>query len=212
MNYRVGISALLAVSLLGACGNSEDTSKKEESTPKTEVSKDDGTTVVDGIKLKEPAKDEVCAFCNMKAYAKSDDMGAFTAQAVDAKGKNLFFDDAGCMLNYERKHKVTLDKFVRNYDDKSWMKLDDAIVVKGDIKTPMKYGFAYFGTKEAAESFIKEHKEAKIVKASDIDDVSHERFSKMGDMKHDEHKGHDEHEGHDEHGDHDKEHDDNSGH
>lgn len=184
MKYRLGISALIAMSLLTACGNTEYEAKKEES-PKTTASttqtenqtKDsNGTTVVDGVTLKEPAKDEVCAFCNMTVYQKSDEMGAFTAQAVDKDGKNLFFDDAGCMLNYERKHDVTLDKYVRNYDDKSWMKLDDAVVVKGDIKTPMHYGFAYFKDDASAKAFTDKHKGAKIVKVSDIDDVAHEKY------------------------------------
>lgn len=207
MKYGLGISALIAMSLLTACGNTEDEAKKEDA-PKTTASttqsenqtakESDGTTVVDGITLKEPAKDEVCAFCNMTVYQKSDELGAFTAQAVDKDGKNLFFDDAGCMLNYERKHDVTLDKYVRNYDDKSWMKLDDAVVVKGDIKTPMSYGFAYFKNDESAKTFVDENKGAKIVKVSDIDDVAHEKYEAAnggghhGDSK-EEHKDSEEH-------------------
>lgn len=192
MKYRLGLTALLAVSMLGACGTTEkantDSSKNE-----TKTTQSDGSTVVDGVTLKEPAKDEVCAFCNMKVHQKTDDMGAFTAQAVDEKGKNLFFDDAGCMLNYERKHEVKLNKYVRNYEDKDWMKLDDAVVVKGDIDTPMKYGFAYFKDDAAAEAFIKEHSEAKIVKVSDIDDVAHEKMEAMGDMDHKDDDSHDSH-------------------
>ena len=37
MKYRLGISALIAMSLLTACGNTEDEAKKEES-PKTTAS------------------------------------------------------------------------------------------------------------------------------------------------------------------------------
>lgn len=193
MKYKLGISALMVVSLLGACSN-DDQAKDEKSATTAETTESETTTkeaaetVVAGVTLTEPAKDEVCAFCNMKAYSKSDELGAFTAQAVDEKGKNLFFDDAGCMLNYEREHNVDLEKFVRNYDDKSWMKLDDAIVVKGDFKTPMKYGFAYFKDEKSAQAFIAEQKtEAKIVDEDMIDDVAHEKYkAKMGDS-HDSH-------------------------
>lgn len=196
MKYRLGLTALLAATLLGACGTSDkaanDTTKTETNTKTTQG---DDTTVLAGVTLKEPAKDEVCAFCNMKVHAKTDDMGAFTAQAVDEKGKNLFFDDAGCMLNYERKHDVKLDKYVRDYDDKSWMSLDDAVVVKGDIDTPMKYGFAYFKEDATAQAFIKEHTEAKIVKVSDIDDVAHEKMEGKAHDSHDsDEDSHDSHE------------------
>lgn len=174
MKYRLGMTAFLAVSLLSACGTTDNATTDTGSTTKT--TQDDGKTVVDGVTLKEPAKDEVCAFCNMMVHQKTADMGAFTAQAVDEKGKNLFFDDAGCMLNYEREHDVTLDKYVRNYDDKDWMQLEDAVVVKGDIKTPMKYGFAYFKDEDAATAFIDEHSEAEIVAVSDIDDAAHKKM------------------------------------
>lgn len=177
MNYRLGVSALLAVSLLGACSTTE----KTETTPKTTetASEDTNTTQLEGVTLKEPAKDEVCAFCNMKAFQKSEDLGGFTAQAVDENGKNLFFDDAGCMLNYEREHKVKLDKYVRDYDSKEWMKLDKAIVVEGDFKTPMKYGFAYFSDKESADAFVAKNTDSEITEVSEIDDKAHERYQAM---------------------------------
>lgn len=189
MKYRLGVTALLVVSMLGACGTAEKANTDAGKT-ETKTTQNDGSSVVDGVTLKEPAKDEVCAFCNMKVHQKTDDMGAFTAQAVDEKGKNLFFDDAGCMLNYERKHEVQLKKYVRDYDSKEWMKLNEAFVVKGDIDTPMKYGFAYFKTEDAADAFIKKHPEAKVVKVSDIDDVAHEKMKASGD-DHDDHDDHD---------------------
>lgn len=202
MKYQLAMSALVAVTLLSACNNTD--TEKTTNTAKTETTTQnttsDTTTEIDGVTLKEPAKDEVCAFCNMKVYQQTEDLGAFTAQAVDDKGKNLFFDDAGCMLNYEREHNVTLDKYVRNYDDKEWMKLDDAIVVEGDFKTPMKYGFAYFKDTEAANAFIEKNKGSEITKVSEINDDAHERYEQMNNssekMDMDEHDDSTEHEGH----------------
>ncbi|MBQ0140280.1 MAG: nitrous oxide reductase accessory protein NosL [Kurthia sp.] len=183
MKYKLAMSALVAVSLLAACNNSDtstkDSNTKTETTQNSATNEEKATTEVAGVTLKEPAKDEVCAFCNMKVYQKTTDLGAFTAQAVDEKGKNLFFDDAGCMLNYEREHNVTLDKYVRNYDDKEWMKLDDAIVVEGDFKTPMKYGFAYFKDMKSANAFIEKNKGAEVTDVSEINDDAHERYEKM---------------------------------
>lgn len=64
------------------------------------------------------------------------------------------------------------------------MKLDDAIIVKADIKTPMNYGYAFFKDQESADAFIKENAGAKVVEVSDIDDVAHERYiKKMQKMK-----------------------------
>lgn len=211
MKYKLAMSAVMALSLLTACNNSdttkETTTKTETTTQKAVTNEESATTEVAGVILKEPAKDEVCAFCNMEVYQKTEDLGAFTAQAVDEEGKNLFFDDAGCMLNYERKHNVTLDKYVRNYDDKEWMKLEDAIVVEGDFKTPMKYGFAYFKDTESANAFIEKNKGAEITEVSEINDEAHERYEKMNGTHDEEDKhGHDKEEKHDmddEHTDHD---------
>ncbi|GEK33539.1 nitrous oxide reductase accessory protein NosL [Kurthia sibirica] len=188
--YQIGLSALLIASLLAACGNDKEATNNNTSS-KTEQA--DKSAAV-ATNLKEPAANEVCAFCNMEVYKKSDQQGAFTAQAIDDQGKNLFFDDSGCMLNYEKKHKVTLDKYVRNYDDKDWLKLDQAVVVKGDMKTPMKYGFAFFKDDKAANAFIEKNPEAKIVTVHDIDDLAHKKMDMMSgshdDDKDSDHDGH----------------------
>ena len=179
MNYQLGGAVVIAGLLLAGCGenttsvNSENTTNSENQTTSAPVDN----------RLKEPAKDEKCAFCNMKVYQKNNKLGAFTAQAIDDKGKNLFFDDAGCMLNYEREHNVTLEKFVRDYDSKEWIHLEDAAVVAGDIKTPMNYGFAYFAQKADAQKFIDKHEGSKLVAVEDIDDKAHEKMKMKMNMQ-----------------------------
>ena len=180
MNYQLGGAVIIAGLLLGGCGENTTSVNSENTT----ISENQTTAAPVDNRLKEPAKDEKCAFCNMKVYQKNNKLGAFTAQAIDGKGKNLFFDDAGCMLNYEREHNVTLEKFVRDYDSKEWIHLEDAAVVAGDIKTPMNYGFAYFVQKADAQKFIDKHEGAKLVAVEDIDDKAHEKMKMKMNMQH----------------------------
>lgn len=176
VKYKLGAAMMVAGLLLAGCGSDDEKAAPAPAQTETTTAEDKAVATPVDDRLKEPTKDEKCAFCNMKVYDKDNKMGAFTAQAIDEKGKNLFFDDAGCMLNYERDHKVTLEKFVRDYDSKDWIKLEDATIVAGDIKTPMNYGFAYFTQKTAAEKFIADNEGSKIVAVSDIDDKAHEKM------------------------------------
>lgn len=187
MKYKVGASLLAASILLAGCGaedNATSTEKTENVTEQTTKQVTTATTLIDE-RLKEPAKDERCAFCNMMVYGKDHKFGAFTAQAIDEEGNNLFFDDAGCMLNYEREHNVTLEKFVRDYDSKEWMTLDDAVIVQADIKTPMHYGFAYFDDDKSADQFIDAHEASKVVTVDAIDDKAHEKMKMKMNKEHD---------------------------
>ncbi|WP_139996164.1 nitrous oxide reductase accessory protein NosL [Kurthia sp. Dielmo] len=179
MNYQLGGAVVIAGLLLAGCGENTTSVNSENTT----ISENQTTAAPVDNRLKEPAKDEKCAFCNMKVYQKNNKLGAFTAQAIDDKGKNLFFDDAGCMLNYEREHNVTLEKFVRDYDSKEWIHLEDAAVVAGDIKTPMNYGFAYFAQKVDAQKFIDKHEGSKLVAVEDIDDKAHEKMKMKMNMQ-----------------------------
>lgn len=179
----LGIVLIISAILLGACGQNDTT--KEKTATKTEQTTKASNAV--DKRLKEPTKDTTCSFCNMKVYEAKNEMGAFTAQAIKKDGSTIFFDDIGCMLNQERKDKVTYEKFVRDYNSKDWIKLADAIIVKADIKTPMNYGYAFFKDQKSADAFIKANKGAKVVKVSDIDDVAHKRYEmkmkKMQNMK-----------------------------
>ena len=180
MKKELSIVIILTASLLGACNqNEEKTTHQHNSTEQTTKA----SNVVDK-RLKEPTKDALCEFCNMKVFDAKQEMGAFTAQAIKKDGSTIFFDDIGCMLNQERKDKVTYEKFVRNYDSKDWLKLDDAIIVKADIKTPMNYGYAFFKDQKSADAFMEKNKGAKIVQVSAIDEVAHKRYEmKMKKMK-----------------------------
>jgi hypothetical protein len=122
----------------------------------------------------------------MNVYVKGEDLGIFSAQGRTAEGENLFFDDVGCMLNQERMDGIVLEKYVRDYNTEEWILLEESIVVKAEIKTPMNYGYAFFKDEESAQAFIaetgKEH--ASLSSIADIDEVSgHRHIKRMEKMQ-----------------------------
>lgn len=198
------VSILLSTAiLLTACGGNETSKqsngqKHDEGVKTEQVKADKQTTKVDGYTLKEPQKDTKCAACDMKVYQKSDALGKFSAQAIGEDGKNYFFDDLFCLLNYERKSgKKMKAKFVRDYDSLEWINVSDAKFVKGKIKTPMNVGIASFKDKEAAQKFAHHH-HAKVEALKEVDKKAMMRFMekqkhmkdmKKSDEKHETHHG-----------------------
>ncbi|WP_166669502.1 nitrous oxide reductase accessory protein NosL [Paenisporosarcina antarctica] len=169
----LGIILLLMI-ITAACVAQDD----NITTDKIEVedSESSETTVV----LSEPSEDATCKYCKMDVYNKAHDMGMFSAQGITEEGKSLFFDDVGCMLNQERIDNSTLEKYVRDYHTLEWIKLDVAVVVKTEIKTPMNYGYAFFEDKEGGQAFIEElgSEKASFSSISDIDKVAGHRHIK----------------------------------
>ncbi|MCE4957987.1 nitrous oxide reductase accessory protein NosL [Macrococcoides caseolyticum] len=187
------VSILLSTAIiLTACGGNETSKQsngqKSNDGVKTEQVKVDQQTVkVDGYTLKEPQEDTKCAACNMKVYQKSDALGKYSAQAIGEDGKNYFFDDLFCLLNYERKSgKKMKAKFVRDYKTLEWINVSDAKFVKGEIKTPMNVGIASFKAEEDAQKFAHQH-DTKVEALKDIDKKAMMRFmekqKQMKDMK-----------------------------
>lgn len=175
----------LTVFSLAACGNNstKDVAKDDEKQISTAEAETDKTVAVGPI---DAAKEHLCAFCNMKIYTKDETMGVFTAQAIDSKGNNIFFDDSGCLLNYERKTGESLQKqWVQDYLTQKWIDVDQSVPVHADVQTPMKYGYAFFETKDNAEKFTSENSDIKAAISSweEIDNVSNERYKKKMEMQ-----------------------------
>lgn len=187
------LMTIFAMVIFTGCGAKDDaTNKDEKAKTEQKAEKTDDTAKKDetakAVEPKEPTEHDMCAFCNMKAYTKDEDMGQFTVQAVTADGKHLFFDDSGCILNMTRKDETVKyeAKWVRDYDTKEWIDADKAVVVKSDVATPMKYGYSFFKDEAAADKFIKDNADKHPMKSSwdEIDKVSKERFmKKMQKMK-----------------------------
>ncbi|RSD26705.1 nitrous oxide reductase accessory protein NosL [Mesobacillus subterraneus] len=178
--------AFLLLIIVSACGNeaAEESEKKDgqEAAP-TEVKHDHDEDHAEGPH--EPGAEDVCAFCNMKVYTEADPMGVFTAQAKTKDGEYVFFDDSGCLLNWPRRDEVEYEeKWVQDYLTSEWIEADSAIPVKADLKTPMKYGYAFFKDEDSAEKFVSENVDKNPVMATwqQIDEISKERFMKKMQM------------------------------
>jgi len=188
--------ALLAMVTTSGCGDNEASSNNKEEQETTTVADkntannnhEEAIHIQDPI---EPDHDEVCAFCNMKIYGSGDVMGAFTAQAITAEGERVFFDDSGCLLNAERQAEKKFNQsWVRDLETMEWKLDDEVIIVKADIQTPMKYGYAFFGNQQAANQYISENADLNAIIAdwTAIDKVAHERYKmKMEKMKQNNH-------------------------
>lgn len=179
------LAAMMAILLaitLSACGNdSTNEPMGDQNTSKTEtiVKEDAGDAHANGPH--EPGPDDVCAFCNMKVYTEADPMGVFTAQAKTKDGDYLFFDDSGCLLNAPRRDQLEFEeKWVRDYVTSEWIQADAAIPVKANLKTPMKYGYAFFQDQESAEKYTAENKDKNAIIASweQLDQLASDRYRK----------------------------------
>lgn len=183
--YLTAFIAFLFILALSACGDSAADKEKQTETEAgtasvTEEKHDHGEGP------HEPGEEDVCAFCNMKVYTEADHMGVFTAQAKTADGEYVFFDDSGCLLNSERKDEIKYEeKWVRDYVTSEWIEADTAVPVKADLKTPMKYGYAFFTNQESADKFISENKDKhpELSSWETIDQASNERYMKKMKMQ-----------------------------
>lgn len=132
---------------------------------------------VDG-RLKEPTEDSTCYMCNMKVYMKDTDMGMFSAQAVREDGSVVFYDDIGCLLNDEYVNEVENEKFVRDYVTLNWFNVEDAIIVKTDLKSPMNWGYIFFKYQEDVDAFLKENPKAVVTPLEQVRQEGIERHKK----------------------------------
>ncbi|MGM9950719.1 MAG: nitrous oxide reductase accessory protein NosL [Lysinibacillus sp.] len=148
----------------------------EKQNEKASLAKDADWTVDE--RLQEPTEDTICLMCDMKVYTKDHEQGVFSAQAIREDGKVVFYDDIGCLLNDEYVNEVQNDKFVRDYATLNWFNVDDAIVVKTDLKSPMNWGYIFFKYQEDADAYMKEHPEAAITPLEQIRNEAIERYKK----------------------------------
>lgn len=193
---KIWLPVLAASLLLAACGTDKDQVKKEETkediTVNKEEEKDKSTQVASLVdsRLQEPKEDTMCEMCNMKVYMKDEDMGEFSTQAIKEDGTVTFYDDIGCLVNAEVVNKEKNEKFVRDFNTKDWVKVDDATIVKTDLKSPMNWGYVYFKDKADADKFIADNPTAHVEKLQKIkDDALERREKKMKEKAEKEAKG-----------------------
>ncbi|HJH10976.1 MAG TPA: nitrous oxide reductase accessory protein NosL [Metalysinibacillus jejuensis] len=216
---KLGLSVMMVAALgLAACGADDknekaDEPEKVEEPAAAEVEKPEATETEDIMaKLEEPTEDTICEVCNMKVYVKDHEMGMFSAQAIKADGSNAFYDDIGCLLNAELMFDEENTKFVRDFNTKDWVQVDDATILKTDLKSPMNWGYISFADKADAEKYMADHEGSEVIELATVQAEAKERYEKKKAKMAEE--GNQE-EGHDMHGEHDMhnmEEEDHSGH
>lgn len=112
-------------------------------------------------------KSDLCAQCNMAVTSRS-----YAAQIVGS-GKPLFFDDIGCLVQYERQGKVAADavhtRFVRSVAGDAWLRVDQAFwVLTKEVRTPMGYGLHAFADLKSAETFAAQKAGSRILAWKDV--------------------------------------------
>ena len=88
-----------------------------------------------------------------------------SALLVEDRGRREYwnFDDIGCMLDAERKHKAdvrVIDRFVRDHASRSWTRAENASFVMAHPKTlhtPMGTGIVAFSNRTDAEAAQREY-------------------------------------------------------
>lgn len=186
---KVLFAVTLALALY-ACGNDKvtETDKQEAeqhvADQQEKASKTAEKVWVVDARLQEPTEETECSMCNMKVYTKDHELGVFAAQAVKADGSVVFYDDIGCLLNDEYVHNIQNEKFVRDYNTLNWFNVEDAIVVKTDLKSPMNWGYIFFKYQDDADAYIAEHKVATITPLDQVRKEGIERHKKKHEKSH----------------------------
>jgi len=96
-------------------------------------------------------KNDKCVQCHMSVV---DDQ--FATQLTLENGKTYTFDDIGCMVKWTRENKAenVAAQFVRDYESKEWILLENATYVYDqEIKTPMAYNVISFSDEQKAKDF-----------------------------------------------------------
>ena len=73
---------------------------------------------------------DICAICNMQV---KDD--AFATQLTTKDGKNLKFDDLGCMNEWKKENgtdNIGMD-YVRDYNDKEWIERPMFMILRSEL-------------------------------------------------------------------------------
>ncbi len=87
--------------------------------------------------------EDMCSYCKMVISEKQ-----YAAELIDSDGQVFKFDDIGCLLNFVKQRSINVSGasvFVMDYDQRQWIKADDAYYVKSqDITTPMNGGIIAF--------------------------------------------------------------------
>lgn len=187
---------------LYACGDAAEENPPEKENVTQQAATEENEVVAGAEKteweiderLQEPTEDTTCYMCNMKVYMRDHEQGVFSAQAIREDGELVFYDDIGCLLNDEYVNNVSNEKFVRDYTTLNWFDVEEAHVVKTDLKSPMNWGYIFFKNEEQANDYIAQNDGAALTELQQVREEAIERFKKKQEANKD--GGHMEMEGH----------------
>lgn len=126
---------------------------------------------------------DTCAICNMAVMNNE-----FATQILLENGKSMVFDDIGCMYEWihENGNEQIKAQFVRDYNDKEWVLVDDATYVYNQsVKTPMAYNIISFKDKASADEFSTENDGSTLMTANELDEHGWEQNKDMMMQGHD---------------------------
>lgn len=173
---------------LYACGDAAEESTPKEETVEQQPTENEVTQQTEweiDERLQEPTEDTICYMCNMKVYMRDHEQGVFSAQAIREDGELVFYDDIGCLLNDEYVNNVSNEKFVRDYTTLNWFNVDEAYVVKTDLKSPMNWGYIFFKSEAEANDYIAQNEKAGLATLQQVRDEAIERHKKKQQAKKD---------------------------
>ncbi|MFS0821702.1 nitrous oxide reductase accessory protein NosL [Bacillus sp. 1P02SD] len=133
---------------------------------------------------------DTCEVCNMAVVDNQ-----YATQIVLENGKSMVFDDVGCMYEWigTNPNEKIAAEFVRDYNDKEWILVDDATYVYNQsVKTPMAYNVISFKDKASAEEFVTENEGSTLMTTDELSDHDWEQNHDMMHGHDNEHHSHSE--------------------
>ncbi|MGZ8844669.1 MAG: nitrous oxide reductase accessory protein NosL [Pyrinomonadaceae bacterium] len=112
------------------------------------------------------APEDMCSYCRMAISEKQ-----YAAELIDSDGQPFKFDDIGCMVNFIKGNKSKgqiAAYFVMDFDDRAWVKAEDAHYVRtSEVTTPMNGGLIAFKTQSKAQQAVDKY-QGKLLQWKDI--------------------------------------------
>jgi len=110
---------------------------------------------------------DICAQCQMAVTSPK-----YAAQ-ITLEDKALFFDDIGCLVQYEKQGKAQgLEihaRYVRRAGGEGWVAVEKAFwITTKEVRTPMGYGYHAFADQKAADAFVQAHPGARPITWADL--------------------------------------------
>ena len=122
-----------------------------------------GTSKVEPVAL---APEDMCAYCRMAVSERR-----YAGELIDSEGQAFKFDDIGCMVNFIKNKKSStniLAYFVMDFEERQWIKADDAYYVRSsELTTPMNGGIIAFRNQPNAQEAVARY-HGKLVRFKDI--------------------------------------------